>query len=76
MAVENLKVGEVAKLLRVSRDTVYRLAARGELPGRKVGRIWRFPRAAIDEYMCERTTARGAEDAALSPTAVQRLETR
>ena len=44
---------EVAKLLRVSRDTVYRLAARGELPGRKIGRIWRFPKDAIQEYLCE-----------------------
>jgi excisionase family DNA binding protein len=42
---------EVAAILRVSRDTVYRLSARGELPGRKVGRIWRFPKSAIEEYL-------------------------
>ena len=42
---------EVADLLQVSRDTVYRLAALGELPGRKVARVWRFPREDVDRYM-------------------------
>ncbi len=49
-----LTVGEVAGFMRVSRETVYRLAARGELPGRKIGRIWRFPKEAIREYLWER----------------------
>ena len=48
-----LTVGEVAAFMRVSRETIYRLAARGELPGRKTGRIWRFPRDAIQAYLCE-----------------------
>ncbi|MFQ5462357.1 MAG: helix-turn-helix domain-containing protein [Phycisphaerae bacterium] len=46
-----LTVAEVARYMRISRDTVYRLAARGELRGRKVGRIWRFPKSAIEEYV-------------------------
>ncbi|MBU0639981.1 MAG: helix-turn-helix domain-containing protein [Planctomycetes bacterium] len=46
-----LTVGEVAAFMRVSRETVYRLATRGELPGRKIGRIWRFPKGAIQEYV-------------------------
>jgi len=41
---------EVAELFRVSRETVYRLAARGKLPAQKVGRVWRFPRHAIEEF--------------------------
>ena len=44
---------QVAELLQISRDMVYQLATRGELPGRKVGRIWRFSREAIDEFMRE-----------------------
>jgi excisionase family DNA binding protein len=51
MEPEILTVGEVAKLMRVSRDTVYRLAVAGELPGRRVGRIWRFPKDAIQSYL-------------------------
>lgn len=46
-----LTVVEVAAFMRVSRETVYRLAARGELPGRKIGRIWRFPKEAIQQYV-------------------------
>ena len=54
MSLQVLTGGEVAKLLRVSRDTVYRLAASGALPGRKIGRIWRFSRDAIEQYLQDR----------------------
>ncbi len=53
MALDILTAAEVAKLLRVSRDTVYTLASRGELPGRRVGRTWRFPKDAIESYIRE-----------------------
>lgn len=46
-----LTVDEVAAVLRVSRHTVYRLAERGELPGRRVGRVWRFSKEGIDRYL-------------------------
>ena len=49
---------QVAELLQVTRDMVYQLATRGELPGRKVGRIWRFSREAIDEFMRGGVTVR------------------
>jgi two-component system sensor histidine kinase BarA len=51
MAPKALTVAEVAHLLGVSPDTVYRLAAAGELPGRKIGRIWRFSRDAIKRHL-------------------------
>jgi PTS system nitrogen regulatory IIA component len=51
MTPDVLTGDEVAKLLRVSRDTVYRLATRGQLPARKVGRIWRFSEDAIRKYV-------------------------
>ena len=35
-----LGVHETAALLTVSADTVYDLFAKGELPGRKVGKKW------------------------------------
>ncbi len=38
---------EAMQLLGVSRNTLYTLARRGELPGRKVGRRWRFHRAEL-----------------------------
>ncbi len=54
MGLELLTVSEVMDLLRMSRDTVYRLAARGQLPGRKVGRAWRFPKDVIEAYLRQR----------------------
>ncbi|MFQ5491942.1 MAG: helix-turn-helix domain-containing protein [Phycisphaerae bacterium] len=46
-----LTVAEVAAFMRVSRETVYRMAGRGELPGRKIGRIWRFSRDGIRRFV-------------------------
>ena len=54
MKIELLTVDEVMDLVRISRDTVYRLAARGELPGRKIGRTWRFPKDEIEAYIRRR----------------------
>jgi len=39
---------EVAALLGLPASTVYELARRGVLPGRKLGRTWRFLRPAIE----------------------------
>jgi excisionase family DNA binding protein len=44
---EVLDVRGVAALLTVSADTVYDLFAKGELPGRKVGRKWLTTKAAV-----------------------------
>jgi len=51
MSPDVMTVGEVAKLMRVSPKTVYCLAARGKLPGRRVGRVRCFPREAITAYL-------------------------
>src|SRR5271165_3166323 len=42
-----LDVQGAAALLTVSTDTVYDLFAKGELPGRKVGRKWITTKAAV-----------------------------
>ena len=52
---------EVAELLRVSLATVYRLAARGELPAKKVGRVWRFQRDAVEEFTLHRLDPAGGK---------------
>jgi len=44
---EFLTVEEVAKLLRISVRTVQRLLKGGELPGVRIGRQWRIPRAEL-----------------------------
>ena len=44
-------VAEVASLMRVSKMTVYRLIHSGELPAVRVGRSFRVPESAVDDYL-------------------------
>jgi excisionase family DNA binding protein len=48
---EVLTAEQLAALLQLDVDTVRRLVARGELPGRKVGGHWRFSRKAVLEWL-------------------------
>ena len=49
--VKFLTVAEVAKLMRVSKMTVYRLVHSGELPAVQIGRSFRVPEQAVHEYL-------------------------
>jgi excisionase family DNA binding protein len=49
--VQFLTVAEVAAMMRVSKMTVYRLVHGGELPAARVGRSFRVPRRAVEEYL-------------------------
>ncbi len=44
---EWLTVAEYARLMRISLSAAYRAAHRGDVPIRKVGRIVRIPRSAV-----------------------------
>jgi len=46
-----LTVEQLAELLQVDEKTVRSLAAKGELPGRKLGRHWRFSRHAVLDWL-------------------------
>ena len=48
---ELLTIAQVAKHLQVSVATVRRLIDAGELRGVRVGRLWRVPKAALEEYL-------------------------
>ena len=52
---EVLLVEEAALLLRVSTKTLMKLARNGGIPGRKVGRAWRFSRAELMAWLARRT---------------------
>jgi excisionase family DNA binding protein len=49
--VKFLTVAEVATVMRVSKMTVYRLVHSGELPAVRVGRSFRVPEEAVNEYL-------------------------
>jgi len=46
-----LTVEQLAELLQIDDKTVRALAAKGELPGRKLGRHWRFSRQAVLDWL-------------------------
>jgi excisionase family DNA binding protein len=48
---EVLTLREAAKFLRLPAGLIEKLAAKGVLPGRKVGDQWRFLRRAIEEWL-------------------------
>jgi excisionase family DNA binding protein len=54
-----LTVAEVAKLLRVSSMTVYRLINAGELPAVRVGKSYRLREDDVDRYLAARYTEAG-----------------
>ncbi len=49
--VRFLTVAEVAAVMRVSKMTVYRLVHSGELASVRVGRSFRVPERAVNEYL-------------------------
>ena len=50
-AVTFLTVAEVASMMRVSKMTVYRLVHGGELAAVRVGRSFRVPERAVQDYL-------------------------
>lgn len=48
-----LTLEEVSKYLRLHRMTIYRLAQRKRIPASKVGRVWRFRKQKIEQWLDE-----------------------
>lgn len=55
----SLTVQEVAKLLRMSRQTIYNLTREGAIPHFRIGTKVRFNRADIDVLMQTKTATTG-----------------
>lgn len=51
-----LTVKEVAGLLRVSDESVYRLCRTGRLGATRIGGLWRIPRESVDKLLLEGRT--------------------
>lgn len=51
MKTEIMTMDEVAAYLKLKLKTAYALAARGDIPGFKVGGSWRFRRSEIDKWI-------------------------
>lgn len=46
-----LTIDEAARLLRIPRSSVYKLAQEGKIPSQKVGRHWRFHRGMLIRWI-------------------------
>jgi len=46
-----LSVDEIGKYLGVSNDTVYKWINKKEMPANRVGRLWKFKKEDIDEWV-------------------------
>lgn len=54
-----LTVAEVARTLRISNMTVYRLISSGQLAAVRVGKSYRLREEDVDRYLAERFTEAG-----------------
>lgn len=51
-----LTVEELAKYLKIKPDTIYKKVRKGELPAIKLGKLVRFPKDLIDQWIIEQAT--------------------
>jgi PTS system nitrogen regulatory IIA component len=59
MAEEQLmSVKELAEYLNVNISTVYMWSQHGQIPAMKIGKMWRYRRSEIDNWLNQRRTPR------------------
>jgi len=50
-ANEIMNLDELVDYLRIPKSTLYKLIQRGSLPGKKIGKQWRFHKEAVDAWL-------------------------
>lgn len=46
-----LSVDEIAAYIGIKRDTVYKWISERHMPGHKIGRLWKFNKKEVDEWV-------------------------
>jgi excisionase family DNA binding protein len=46
-----LSVDEISTHLGIKRDTVYKWISERQMPGHKIGRLWKFNQQEVDEWV-------------------------
>jgi len=46
-----LSITEICKYLGVSNDTVYKWIAKNSMPAHRMGRLWKFKRDEVDDWV-------------------------
>lgn len=58
-----MNVDELAHYLKLDKQTIYNWLHKKKISGIKVGRVWRFDKEAIDEWLrSRRVPAEGSEE--------------
>lgn len=52
-----LTIEEVSDHLKVSKETIYKLAKGGKIPCSKIGNQWRFNQQLVDEWLVKQTVS-------------------
>ena len=53
-----LSVPDVAEALSIGKNRVYELLENNAIKGFRIGRVWKIPKAAIQEYIIEQSNLR------------------
>ena len=51
-----LNAEQAAAYMKVNKRTLYKLAKEGKIPAIRIGREWRFSRAALEKYVRARVS--------------------
>ena len=51
---EILNLQEACQFLRISKPMLYKYIRTGEIPAFKMGRVWRFHKASLEDWVKER----------------------
>ena len=50
-----ITIEEFQEILRIGRTTAYQLLNSGEIKAFRIGRFWKIPRAAVQEYVSRKS---------------------
>lgn len=53
--VDIMNVHDLAEYLRLSEAKIYKLANEGQIPALRMGKVWRFKKDIIDEWIRQMT---------------------
>jgi len=59
MKSDIMTIKEVAEFLKLKEKTAYALAARGDIPGFKVGGSWRFRKGELEKWIASQNPKNG-----------------
>ena len=61
-----MSIKELAEYLQLDLSTLYLWSQQGEIPAMKVGRVWRYRRSEVDDWLDRRRNRPGAQQTVAS----------